>query len=442
MKSILVVGAGRSSSALISYLMRNSQRYDWHIIVGDKIKSAAEEALIISQGNGTSIEFNLAEQDAARKIIQTVDVVISLLPPSLHVPLAELCLASRKHLLTASYVSDEMQRMDEDAKANGLLFLNECGLDPGIDHMSAMKLIDKIKREDGQLISFESFTGGLIAPETDPENPWRYKFTWNPRNVVTAGQAGADYLRERKQVHIPYKNLFKEITSVIVPGWGEFEGYANRDSLKYMETYGLQNINTMIRGTLRFKGFCSAWNVLVQLGCCDDTYEMQKVDSMTHFNFINSFVNQQEKRSLHDLLIQQFGANENDLHCLSWSGLFDTEPIGISSGTPAQLLEHILMKKWKLNPGDKDMIVMWHRFVYEERGIRKKIQSYLVVKGDDEKNTAMAKTVGLPLGIVAKLLLEGKISKRGVCIPVDQEFYEPVLEELKVYGIDFKEIDK
>ena len=438
MKTILVLGAGRSSSSLISYLLEKSHKLSWEVIVGDKLKSASEAALIAS-GNGRAIEFDIHKKEAAEKVIQAADVVISLLPPALHINLAHLCMASRKHLLTASYVSDEMKKMHEEAKANGLLFLNECGLDPGIDHMSAMKIIDKIKSEGGRMISFESFTGGLIAPETDPDNPWRYKFTWNPHNVVTAGQAGAEYLKEGIRVQVPYKKLFKEITTIDVPGWGEFEGYANRDSLKYMETYRLQDINTMIRGTLRFKGFCSAWNVLVQLGCCNDDKELKLVESMTHYDFINLFLKLNAKTSIQDVLTKKYGANENDLYCLTWSGLFSEERIGLSSGPPAQVLEHILMKKWKLIPGDKDMIVMWHRFVYEDGGKRKAIQSSLVVKGDDERNTAMAKTVGLPLGMATKLLLENKISQRGVCIPVDKEFYEPVLNELKSYGVDFEE---
>ncbi len=438
MKTILVLGAGRSSSSLISYLLEKSQKLNWEVVVGDKLKSASEAALIVP-GNGRSIEFDLHKKEAAQQVIQAADVVISLLPPALHIDLAHLCMASRKHLLTASYVSDEMKKMHEEAKANGLLFLNECGLDPGIDHMSAMKIIDKIKSEGGRMISFESFTGGLIAPETDPNNPWRYKFTWNPHNVVTAGQSGAEYLKEGMRVQIPYKTLFKEITTVDVPGWGEFEGYANRDSLKYMETYGLQDINTMIRGTLRFKGFCSAWNVLVQLGCCNDDKEMKLVESMTHYDFINLFLKLNAKTSIQDVLTEKYGANENDLHCLNWSGLFSEERIGLTNGTPAQILAHILMKKWKLNPGDKDMIVMSHKFIYEESGVRKTIQSSLVVKGDDERKTAMAKTVGLPLGMATKLLLENRISQRGVCIPVDKEFYEPVLEELKEYKVDFIE---
>lgn len=438
MKTILVLGAGRSSASLITYLVKNSEALQWKVIVGDKSQATAQAALP-SNSRGLAIAFDLEEKENSLQIIQSADVVISLLPPSLHYPLAQLCLASRKHLLTASYVSDEMQSLDEEAKKVDLLFLNECGLDPGIDHMSAMKIIDSIKDEGGKMTSFESFTGGLIAPETDPENPWRYKFTWNPRNVVTAGQAGAEYLSEGKKVQIPYKELFRKITKVNVPKLGEYDGYANRDSLKYIRVYGLQNVDTMIRGTLRSQGFCSAWNVFVQLGCCKDEEELNNLESMTHYDFLNSFFDKNEATSIKQLLTEKYGANDHDLRCLDWSGFFSDELVGLKSGTPAAILEHILMKKWKLHSDDKDMIVMWHRFIFDQNRKRKVIQSSLVVKGDDEKNTAMAKTVGLPLGIAAKLLLQEKIQSRGVCIPVEQEFYEPILTELKLLGIDFEE---
>ncbi|HEX5169641.1 MAG TPA: saccharopine dehydrogenase C-terminal domain-containing protein [Cyclobacteriaceae bacterium] len=437
MKTVLVLGAGRSSHYLINYLFECSAAHGWQIIVGDKVKSIAESA-VEQFSHGRAVQFDIHEE-SAKEAISSADVVISLLPPALHVPVGELCLAAGRHLLTASYVSDEMKKLDAEAKAKHLLFLNECGLDPGIDHMSAMKLIDEIKSEGGKIISFESFTGGLIAPETDPENPWRYKFTWNPRNVVTAGQSGAEYLKDGKRIHLSYTELFREITSVTVPGNGEFEGYANRDSLKYLETYALQSVTTMIRGTLRSKGFCSAWDVLVQMGCCDDTRVINYDEGMTNAAFMNLFIKSKNQKSIEDKLMHAFDASPGDIALLRWSGFLDNEPIGLREGTPAQVTEQILMNKWKLRPADKDMIVMWHRFVFEQNGVQNEIQSSLMVKGEDEKRTAMAKTVGLPLGMAARLLLEDKISARGVCIPVYKEFYTPVLNELKGYGIEFRE---
>ncbi len=439
-KFILVVGAGRSSSSLISYLLAQASSHKWTITVGDISLQAAQNRIGDSP-HGKAIQFNIDERERSREAIGASDVVISLMPAHLHIQVAKICLTEKKHLLTASYVSDEMKSLDQDAKLNDLLFLNECGLDPGIDHMSAMQVIDTIKSKGGKLISFESFTGGLIAPETDPENPWRYKFTWNPRNVVMAGQGTARFLQDGKYKFIPYQQLFLRTTPVSVPGFGEYDGYANRDSLKYLDTYGLNNIKTMLRGTLRNKGFCKAWNVLVQLGCCDDTYQMEGVENMTHADFINSFLESQSSASVEEKLISWFKLSPvgEEIVRLRWSGLFSNEKVGLTSGTPAQILEHILNKKWKLASGDKDFIVMWHRFVYETGNSTKEIQAYLTVTGDDEVNTAMAKTVGLPLAIAAKLLLEGKIKSRGVVIPVDQDIYNPVLKELSQNGISLVE---
>lgn len=434
MAHILVLGAGRSSSALIDYIVKQAEKFEWRVTVGDVSKQAAQER--IGNGKATPISFDIQQAEQSQAAIASADVVISLIPAHLHPLVAKICLAKGKHLLTASYVSPEMKSFQDEALKKGLLFLNECGLDPGIDHMSAMQVIDQIKSEGGKLTSFESFTGGLIAPETDTENPWRYKFTWNPRNVVMAGQSTAKYLQNGEYKFIPYQQLFQRITPVIVPGFGAYEGYANRDSLSYLETYQLQGIKTMLRGTLRNQGYCSAWNILVQVGCCDDSYLMENVASMTHRAFVCSFLDLQDE-SLEEKLELMFDLkfDSEELKRLRWSGLFSDELVGLAKGSPAQILEHILNKKWKLQAGDKDFIVMWHRFKFLKDGKEKEIQAYLTAKGDDEVSTAMAKTVGLPLGIAAKLLLQGKIKQRGVTIPVTKEIYEPVLEELSELGI-------
>ncbi|MFM7487893.1 MAG: saccharopine dehydrogenase family protein [Cytophagales bacterium] len=434
MPKILILGAGRSSSSLIDYTLNQSEKLGWDVSVGDFSQQAAQER--INQRKATAIAFDIQQTEASRAEVSAADVVISLIPAHLHPLVAKICLEEKKHLLTASYVSPEMKSFHTEAMSSGLLFLNECGLDPGIDHMSAMQVIDQIKSEGGKLTSFESFTGGLIAPETDPENPWRYKFTWNPRNVVMAGQSTAKYLQDGEYKFIPYQQLFQRITPVMVPGFGEYEGYANRDSLSYLETYQLQGIKTMLRGTLRNKGYCSAWNILVQLGCCDDSYLMEDIASMTHRQFINSFLDLQEGNAESKIeSIFRLPANSEEIQRLKWSRLFSDEPVGLKKGTPAQVLEHILNKKWKLTTGDRDFIVMWHRFRFLKEGKGREIQAYLTAKVDDETRTAMAKTVGLPLGIAAKLLLQGKIKQRGVAIPVTKEFYEPVLNELGEMGI-------
>jgi saccharopine dehydrogenase (NADP+, L-glutamate forming) len=437
MKKILVLGAGRSSSACISYLINNASANDWQVTVGDFAESAAKER-IGAASSAVAISFDIDNEGASRTAISKADVVISLIPAGLHPRVAKLCLAEKKHLLTASYVSDEMKTLDQDAKSNGLLFLNECGLDPGIDHMSAMQVINKIKLDGGKIFSFESFTGGLIAPETDPENPWRYKFTWNPRNVVLAGQGTAKFLQDGKFKYIPYQQLFSRTTPINVPGLGEYEGYANRDSLKYVEAYGLQECKTVIRGTLRNKGYCSAWSVLAQLGCCDDSYQLDQVNFMSHKNFIQSFL---DSEKCEEEICKRFNISKDsdEMKRLRWSGLFNEEKIGLEKGTPAQVLEHILNKKWKLMTGDKDFIVMWHRFKYLINGKEKEIQAWLTAIGENETQTAMAKTVGLPLAIACKFLLQDKIKSRGVVIPLLREIYEPVLTELNGLGIRLEE---
>ncbi|MBK8290602.1 MAG: saccharopine dehydrogenase NADP-binding domain-containing protein [Flammeovirgaceae bacterium] len=439
-KDILILGAGRSSSTLIAYLLQKGGSRGWTITVGDISLAQATER-ITGFTNGEAIEFNIERKEESRRIIQAHRLVVSLLPAHLHPSAASICLEEGKHFLTASYVSDEMKGFDEQAKQKNLLFLNECGLDPGIDHMSGMQVIDKIKNQGGILTSFESFTGGLIAPDTDPQNPWRYKFTWNPRNVVMAGQGTAKYLQEGQYKFIPYQRVFTRTTPVVVPGLGDYEGYANRDSLKYLETYGLQGIKTMLRGTLRNKGFCSAWNILVQVGCCDDSYSMEGVGLMTHRDFLNSFLAYHPSNSIEEKICKVFNLSltGEEINKLRWSGFFSDELVGLPKGTPAQVLEHILNKRWKLKQGDKDLIVMWHRFRFLKDDVQKEIQAHLIATGENEINTAMAKTVGLPLAIVTRLLLEGKIKARGVVIPVLKEIYDPVLEELQEFGIRLNE---
>lgn len=442
MKRILVLGAGRSSSSLIRYLLENARAREWSIIVGD-ISIENAQAKVGSADAGRAVKFNVAEIEHSKGIIDEADIVISLLPPGLHPLVALRCLEAGKHFLTASYVSDELKAFDSEARSKGLVFLNECGLDPGIDHLSAMKVIDSVRAEGGTITSFESFTGGLIAPDTDPDNPWRYKFTWNPRNVVTAGQSTARYLHDGSIKYIPYQRLFRRVTPVYVPGYGHYEGYANRDSLRYIDTYGLNGIATMLRGTLRHKGFCQAWNVLVQLGCCDDTYEMDNVSAMTHASFIDSFLppipdcsNVEEKLCAHLGL----DASSAEITMLKWSSFFEDFTVGLPAGSPARILEFILNKKWALREGDKDQIVMWHRFRYQLLGADKEIQAALVVTGADDINTAMAKTVGLPLGIATNLVASNRVSARGVLIPTTAEFYLPILEALAAFGITLNEM--
>jgi saccharopine dehydrogenase (NADP+, L-glutamate forming) len=438
-KTILILGAGRSSAVLIQYMAETCKTFGWNLTVGDfSFEAAAKMTRHLPAGQ--AIQFDINDRSNSGASIKSADIVISLLPAYLHHLVAELCLEFGKHLVTASYISNEMKAFHEEALSKNLLFLNECGLDPGIDHMSAMQLIDKIRKTGATINSFYSFTGGLISPSTDIENPWRYKFTWNSRNVVMAGQSTAKYLENGEFKYIPYQQLFSRLTPVNVPELGDYEGYANRDSLKYITAYGLDNVKTMLRGTLRNRGFCSAWDVLVQLGCCDDSFEVENLHKMSHRQFIGSFL-PANRQSIKSEIAKRFSfqANSEELKMLEWAGLFSDEPVGLVKGTPAMALEHILNKKWKLNPEDKDQIVMWHRLQFSLGAKEKEIQATLVATGEDSIRTAMAKTVGLPMGIAAKLLAQGKIKTRGVVIPISPEFYDQILIELSAFDIELKE---
>ncbi len=440
MKRILVLGAGRSTSTLINYLIKVVEEYNWELKVCDKEMVRLESAI----SNAVHFEvldiFNTSQLEDQ---ITKASIVVSMLPARFHAVVAKSCLKFSKHLVTASYESDEVAAMDTEVKSKNILFLNEMGVDPGIDHMSAMRIIDKIKSAGHQLLCFESFTGGLIAPCSD-NNPWNYKFTWNPRNVVVAGQGGpARFIQEGKLKYIPYNRLFRRTERISIPGLGKFEGYANRDSLKYIEKYNLQDVPTVFRGTLRRSGFCRAWDVFVQLGATDDSYFMENVSNMTYKEFINSFLYFSKEDPVRTKLFleMQIGQDSHVREKFDWLGLFDDTPIGLESGTPAQILEHILMQKWKLDDQDKDMIVMWHKFIYRDNstGNQVLLTSSMGIEGDNSRMTAMSKTVGLPVGIAVKMILTGQINLSGVHIPNKPEIYMPVLNELEQHSILFRE---
>ena len=438
MKKILLIGAGRSASTLINYLLDLCVLRKWELTIADIDESVAQQ-----KGNGLArgIGFDVNNEAQKNTEIGIADIVISMLPATFHRTVALACLEHGKHLVTASYVTPEMSQLNDEVKKKGLIFLNECGLDPGIDHMSAMQVIDKIRATDSKLTGFESFTGGLLAPDTN-DNPWQYKFTWNPRNVVLAGQGVVKFIQQGRFKYIPYHRLFKRTEMIHIPGYGYFEGYANRDSLKYLDVYNLGGIQTLYRGTLRRPGFCRAWDVFVQIGATDDTYTMEDVSKMTHREFINHFLSFNPNDSVELKLAHYLGLEMESevMHKLLWLGIFSSELVGLNQGTPAQILEHILKKKWTLDQTENDMIVMWHKFNYlDSDNNEKEIHSTMVAVGEDPINTAMSKTVGLPLGIATKLILDGQITSRGVVIPIEKSIYEPILDELKVFGFDFIE---
>ena len=441
MKNILILGAGRSTDSLIRYLLSFGESHGWRITLGDLSLALAQQKLA-SHPFAKAIRFDIHNIEQRREEISKADVVISMLPARFHGLVANSCLEYGKDMLTASYVSEDIRQLDAEARRRGVLLLMECGLDPGIDHMSAMQVIDKIRARGHELLCFETFTGGLLAP-SDADNPWEYKFTWNPRNVVLAGAGGVKFIQEGTYKYIPYHRLFRRTEVIHIPGHGYFEGYANRDSLKYLDVYGLQEIKTLFRGTLRRVGYCKAWDIFVQLGATDDTYEMEAVEEMTHRDFINSFLAYNPNDSVELKLAHylQLDMEGEEMYKLKWLGIFDRVKVGLQRGTPAQILEHILRKKWTLDASERDEIVMWHKFDYIKEGKKCRTNSYTVVTGEDAHHTAMAKTVGLPLGIAARRILEGKMNLIGVQIPIIPEIYTPILEELESSaGIVFTEI--
>ncbi len=441
MRKILIIGAGKSTSSLVRFLSQKASSEHLNITIADKDFNQAQKVAKTSDKLQAQ-SLDIFRTDERQTAIKQADIVVSMLPARFHIEVAKDCLAFGKNMVTASYVSEDMQALDDDVKTKGLTFMNEIGVDPGIDHMSAMQVIDRIKNQGGKLLMFESFTGGLVAPESD-DNLWHYKFTWNPRNVVVAGQGGAaKFIQEGKYKYIPYQRLFRRTEFLTVPEFGRFEGIANRNSLQYRSIYGLENIPTIYRGTLRRVGFSKAWNVFVQLGMTDDTYVMENTKTMSYREFVNSFLPYSPSDSVELKLRHNLKIDQDDL---IWEKLLELDlfnpnkTIGLDNATPAQALQKILEDQWTLQPDDKDMIVMYHKFGYELNGQKQQIDSTMVSVGEDQTYTAMAKTVGLPLGMATLKILNGEVSRKGVLRPIYPDIYNPILKDLESYNIKFNE---
>lgn len=438
MQKILILGIGRSTYYLLQYL-------NDHIASNTNVVTAmdAQIELVKKRSNEfQNITFIQSEINATSilPVIATTDLVVSMLPPAFHTMVAELCLHENKHFFTASYVSAEIRAMHEQAKSQGLLFMMECGLDPGIDHMSAISLIHTLKAYGAQITSFESYTGGLVHPSnTNP--PWNYKVSWNPRNVVLAGQGAAAHYRKEGVVKIvPYHRLFTKPSIWKLTEDNIYEGYPNRDSLSYQKLYNLEQAETFVRGTLRYPGFCEGWNYLVQLGVTDDTVVLQEDASRTARTFLQHFL-LGKGTTIEDKLKEQFNDKASEAFIFIESlGLLSETPVITQAATAAAILQSIIEKKWKLEKGDRDRIVMIHKLSYMLAGNLQTIQSYMIVDGEDSERTAMAKTVGLPLAIAIELFLNDKIMERGVVIPTAQQLSENILTKLKSLGIYFNEM--
>jgi len=441
---LLLLGAGRSASALIQYLLRHAPAERWFLTVADALPAHLAPVLAAHSQYARAVPFDVQNADQLDQLVAEADLVISMLPAAFHPLVARACLRHRRHLATASYVSPEVRALHAEAAAAGLVFLMECGLDPGLDHMSAMQIIQELKGRGARITGFRSYCGGLVAPESEGDNPWRYKFSWNPRNVVLAGQGGpAQYLENGQEKLIPYEELFGRAETLAVPGHGHFEGYANRDSLSYREVYGLTDVQTMLRGTLRRPGYCAAWQALVALGLTNDGLPLGNPANLPWQALVAQQLGHEvpaDEVAAHVAQRLHLDPHGPEMTRLAWLGIFSARLVGLAHATAAQLLEHLLVDKWQLGPHDCDQVVMQHQVEYELDGQAHRRTSSLVVTGDDATHTAMAKTVGLPLGMAVRRLVRGEVTGQGVVIPTTADLYAPILQELAAdYGIAFLE---
>ena len=440
MQNILIIGAGRSTYFLINYLLTKADQHNWQITVADFSRENLDQHLEGIESVVTQV-LDLADNQARGDLIAKQDVVVSMAPPVFHGDIAKDCLLHGQHLLTASYLSTTIEGIHQQAVQKGLLFLNELGLDPGLDHLSAKQIIDDLKAEGATIQEFYSYAGGLVAPSSD-DNPWHYKISWNPMNVVRAGQSWARFKAEGRQKIVPYQQLFNRLENIEVPGYGTFDAYYNRNALPYEQLYGLDGLDSLVRGTLRKKGFCQAWDLLVKTGL---TTEIEAMDlkNTTLAQFLDKFLPADLHKNIQEKWCDLLGVAPDDeaFQTLKWLGLMTDQPVPISFGTPAEVLKNILVDKLEMNPDDRDLIIMVHYFTYDWGGDKRQRKSYLTMEGEDGMQTAMAKTVGLPLGIATKLLMTGALNLSGVRLPMDAAIYEPVLAELKDHGIIFREED-
>jgi len=432
LKTILLFGAGKSTGVLVDYLKKRALQNGWQILIADENISLAREKAAGSPFI-SAVYINVSDETSRELLIQQAEVVISMLPPTLHFLVAQSCIKAGRHLLTASYLDENIRTLEDDIRSKGLLFLGEMGLDPGIDHMSAMRLIVGIRARGGSIHSFISHCGGLVAPESD-DNPWHYKISWNPRNVVTAGKAGAIYKYQRKIVRSDYHSLFDPDRHIAIPGHGLLSWYPNRNSLDYLSLYRLDDASTFIRTTLRHPDFILGWKKIVELRLTDETGKHQ-TDNLSFRTFFQDHLS---RMGLKD----NFSLTDIENRLLSFLGFFEDTLIDKGLCSAADVLQIALEKKLTLAATDHDMVIMQHEIGYSIDGIQKKITSTLIVKGEDKMHTAMAKTVGLPLGIAAELILQKKIGLTGLHIPVVPEIYTLVLTRLSEEGIHFTESEQ
>ena len=436
-KKIVILGAGKSSSYLIKYLYDKRKELNISLNVFSDYRPS-----YIDEFN--EINFTILDIKDKEKLIQILKgtyIVVSLLPPFLHFEIAKICSKNKINMITASYLDEKIKTLEKSFIENDCFLFMEMGLDPGIDHMSAMKMIDKLNKSN-KIIEFESYTGGLVKLDKK-NNPWGYKFTWNPMNVILAGAGGAKYLKEGISKSISYDEIFKDFTSINIPENEYFEGYANRDSLKYKSLYNLNDIKTLKRGTLRHKGFCETWSLLIDLRLTSNSKTLYNANEMTFFDFFNYNIKAEDFNGLKKVLDEVYGVKKDSqvFKNLEWSGFFSNKKISIKEGKFSDFLLSILLDKWTLSKGDIDLIVMTHSFIYKSEKKINKLISYLRIEGDDNIYTAMSKTVGLPMAVLIEHILKNGIDKKGIQLPFNKDIYNPILKKLKKLGIGFKEIE-
>jgi saccharopine dehydrogenase-like NADP-dependent oxidoreductase len=434
MKRVLVLGAGLVARPLVDYF---AGRDGYELTVADIVVEKAR-ALAGGRPGTAAVPLDASRPDAVEQLVASCDIAVSLLPAPMHPTVAALCLKHKKHMTTASYISPAMRDMAADAAAAGLTFVNECGVDPGLDHMSAMRIVDAAKKAGGKVTAFRSYCGGLPAPDANT-NPIGYKFSWAPRGVLVAATNAARYLRDGETIEVPGTELFAAPEIVEIPGAGVFEGYPNRDSLPYAEMYGLRDLRTMFRGTLRNLGHCASWYHWVKLGLFDAS-PRSDLAGLTYKRFMQGFVG--GAGNLQKALSSRLGVPEGSpaIANLEWLGLFHESPVSITEGGNVDILASRMLEKCSFQPGERDLLVMQHEFTVKYPKREERIVSSLVDYGTENGDTAMARTVSLPLAIATRMVAEGAIALRGVVAPVTPEIYGPILDELAgKFGIAFTE---
>ena len=435
-KKIVILGAGKSSSYLIKYLYSKRLELGINInIFSDKYADYLDDF--------KNINFQILDiKDSSNleELIHETYILISLLPPFMHFKIANLCSKKGINMITASYLDDKIKTLENSFKKNDSFLFMEMGLDPGIDHMSAMSTIESLNKR-GDILEFESYTGGLIKYDID-KNPWGYKFTWNPMNVIIAGADGATYLSENKKKNIPYNKVFKDLAKINLSNTESYEGYPNRDSLKYKELYNLHGVKTLKRGTIRNKSFCKTWSILIDLGLTNDKKSISNDNNMSYFDFFNYNLKAKNYDELVDILKLEYGImpTSQEFKNLEWSGFFSDKKFKIKGGNFSDFLLAILKDKWTLDDDDIDEIVMVHTFIFKTDKNLIKLTSFLKIEGEDKTYTAMSKTVGLPIAVLVEHIINVNFNKSGIYLPFKKNIYEPVLKRLSELGINF--IDK